>query len=237
MPFSPSTSSADIRAPWYNRRWLLATVLSFMLIALWDASGQDLALAHLWGTAQGFALRDDHFLVTYMHQGMRNLGWVVVLALSLGVWLPFGLLRQLPTARRVQLLVSILASLAVVAILKRSSATSCPWDLSIFGGVAEYVSHWRWGVQDGGAGHCFPAGHAAAGFAFVGGYFALARDTPRAARWWLATAITIGLLLGIGQQMRGAHYMSHTLWTGWLCWTAALAIDMGMAGRRSQAAD
>lgn len=164
MPSRPSALSVDTHAPLYNRRWLLATVLSFVLIALWDAWGQDLAMAHLWGTAQGFALRDDHFLVTYMHQGMRNLGWVVVLALSLGVWLPFGLLRQLPTARRVQLLVSILASLAVVAILKRSSATSCPWDLSMFGGVADYVSHWRWGLHDGGAGHCFPAGHAAAGF-------------------------------------------------------------------------
>ncbi|MCS4294394.1 membrane-associated PAP2 superfamily phosphatase [Comamonas sp. BIGb0152] len=236
MPSRPSALSVDTHAPLYNRRWLLATVLSFVLIALWDAWGQDLAMAHLWGTAQGFALRDDHFLVTYMHQGMRNLGWVVVLALSLGVWLPFGLLRQLPTARRVQLLVSILASLAVVAILKRSSATSCPWDLSMFGGVADYVSHWRWGLHDGGAGHCFPAGHAAAGFSFVGGYFALARNAPRAARWWLAVSLAVGLLLGVGQQMRGAHYMSHTLWTAWLCWTAGLAIDMAMARRHRQAA-
>lgn len=235
MPSCPPASFTDTRAPWYTPRWLLATVLSFLLIALWDVSGQDLALAQVWGTAEGFALRDDHFLVTYMHQGMRNLGWVIVLVLSLGVWLPFGLLRKLPTARRVQLLVSILASLAVVAILKRSSATSCPWDLSLFGGVAEYVSHWRWGVHDGGAGRCFPAGHAAAGFSFVGGYFALARDTPRAARWWLAVALVMGLLLGLGQQMRGAHYMSHTLWTAWLCWTAGLVIDMGMARRRLSA--
>ena len=158
MPSCPPVPLTEPRPALYNPRWLLATVLSFLLIALWDVSGQDLALAQVWGTAQGFALRDDHFLVTYMHQGMRNLGWVIVLALSLGVWMPFGLLRKLPTARRVQLLVSILASLAVVAILKRSSATSCPWDLSLFGGVAEYVSHWRWGVHDGGAGRCFPAG-------------------------------------------------------------------------------
>jgi membrane-associated PAP2 superfamily phosphatase len=29
----------------------------------------------------------------------------------------------------------------------------------------------------------------------------------------------IGFILGISQQMRGAHFMSHTLWTAWLCWT------------------
>ena len=90
-------------------------------------------------------------------------------------------------------------------------------------------------MHDGGAGRCFPAGHAAAGFSFVGGYFALARDTPRAARWWLAVALVMGLLLGLGQQMRGAHYMSHTLWTAWLCWTVGLAIDMGMARRQRSA--
>ena len=209
-------------------RWIVITLMAFVLVSLWDVGGQDVAAAHWWGNAQGFALRDNHFLVLYMHEAMRMLGWVLVVALSIGVWFPFGVLRRLPTARRVQLVVSILVALAAIAILKRSSATSCPWDLSIFGGVAEYVSHWRWGVHDGGAGRCFPAGHAAAGFAFLGGYFALYRDAPRAARWWLAAALTMGVLLGMGQQMRGAHYMSHTLWTAWVCWTMGLLVDGGV---------
>ena len=34
-----------------------------------------------------------------------------------------------------------------------------------------------------------------------------------------------GLALGLSQQMRGAHFMSHTLWTAWFCWVTALAID------------
>lgn len=36
---------------------------------------------------------------------------------------------------------------------------------------------------------------------------------------WLLMAVCIGFILGISQQMRGAHFMSHTLWTAWLCWT------------------
>ncbi len=206
-------------------RWMLVTVISLALVALWDAGGRDVALARWWGNAQGFAWRDSPFLVLYMHEAMRWLGWLLVLLLSVGVWFPVGVLRRVPIYRRVQLLVSILASLALVATIKRTSATSCPWDLALFGGVADYVSHWRWGVRDGGTGHCFPAGHAAAGFAFVGGYFALYRDAPRAARWWLALALVMGLLLGLAQQMRGAHYMSHTLWTAWLCWTTGWVVD------------
>jgi len=33
------------------------------------------------------------------------------------------------------------------------------------------------------------------------------------------------MVLGIGQQLRGAHFMSHTLWTGWLCWMTAWLSD------------
>ena len=36
-----------------------------------------------------------------------------------------------------------------------------------------------------------------------------------------------GLLLGLAQQVRGAHYMSHTLWTAWFCWATAAGLDLG----------
>ncbi|MGE8319330.1 MAG: phosphatase PAP2 family protein [Comamonas sp.] len=222
MP-SSTHSAPTAQAP--GRRWLAATLAGFALVLLWDQSGLDLAVARLWGGAQGFALRDNPFLDLYMHDAMQWLGWALAFALSIGVWFPFGVLRRLPVARRVQVVVSVLAALALVGLLKHSSSTSCPWDMAAFGGLAEPVSHWRWGLRDGGSGHCFPAGHAATGFAFVGGYFALHRDAPRAARWWLLAALAVGAVLGLAQQMRGAHYTSHTLWTAWLCWLAGWLTD------------
>ena len=125
-----------------------------------------------------------------------------------------------------------LLSLAVVSITKNLSATSCPWDLAQFGGVARHVSHWALGVLDGGSGRCFPAGHASAGFAFLGGYFALRHKAPTAARWWLAGALLAGFVLGAAQQVRGAHFMSHTLWTGWLCWTTGWLCDLAATALR-----
>ena len=201
-------------------RW---TAGSLLFLLAWDASGLDLVLAHWFGTAQGFALRDHWLFTTVLHEGARRLSWLLVVGLSLAVWWPVGALRQLDRWQRLQLVVSILLGLALVVAIKRISSTSCPWDLAEFGGLARYVSHWRFGLVDGGGAHCFPAGHASAGFAFVGGYFVLRDRAPRAARIWLATALTAGLVLGVSQQMRGAHFMSHTLWTAWLCWTVAWA--------------
>jgi len=135
----------------------------------------------------------------------------------------------------VQLALTVLGSVIAVSIIKHASHTSCPWDLQEFGGVARYVSHWSWGVGDGGPGGCFPAGHASAAFAYVGGYFVLRRVSSRAAAIWLWTAVAAGLVLGVAQQLRGAHYMSHTLWTAWVCWTVGFAIDVAVTRFGSRA--
>jgi membrane-associated PAP2 superfamily phosphatase len=50
-------------------------------------------------------------------------------------------------------------------------------------------------------------------------YFCLRQNNAPGAMKWLLVAVCIGFILGISQQMRGAHFMSHTLWTAWLCWT------------------
>jgi membrane-associated PAP2 superfamily phosphatase len=42
-------------------------------------------------------------------------------------------------------------------------------------------------------------------------------------------------VFGVVQQMRGAHYMSHTLWTAWICWTVTFAIDAAVRFARRPA--
>jgi membrane-associated PAP2 superfamily phosphatase len=207
-------------------RLFLWTLVSLLCLLAWDATGLDRSLAHLFGDSEGFPWRSNWFLVQVMHEGARRLGWVVVMVLVVAVWWPFGVLRSTTKLERVELALSTMCALAVVTVLKYGSKTSCPWDLAEFGGVARYASHWALGVHDGGAGKCFPGGHASAGFAFVSGYFVLRTSQPRAARYWLACALGAGLVLGFTQQMRGAHFQSHTLWTGWLCWTCAWLVDV-----------
>ncbi len=213
-------------APHRPGRTALWTLLALLCLLAWDAAGQDRALARAFGNSQGFPLREQWFFVQVLHEGARRLAWLLTLVLTLAVWWPFGVLRRVGHAERLQLALTALLSLAAVSWVKYRSTTSCPWDLAEFGGVARYASHWALGTLDGGGGKCFPAGNAAAGFSFVGGYFALRRLQPRPARAWLAGALVAGLVLGGAQQMRGAHFLSHTLWTGWLCWTTAWVCDL-----------
>ncbi|PTT20845.1 phosphatidic acid phosphatase [Acidovorax sp. HMWF029] len=220
----------------HHRTLLLWTLGILAAVVAWDAIGQDIPLARAFGSANGFPMRDQWFFVQVLHEGARRLGWLLVLLLALGVWWPWGVLRRLDVGERLQMAISALLALAAVSVGKNLSTTSCPWDLAEFGGVARYASHWALGVVDGGGGRCFPAGHASAGFAFMGGYFALRRKAPAAARWWLAAAVLAGLVLGGAQQVRGAHFMSHTLWTGWLCWTVGWLCDLGASALRPRLA-
>ncbi len=186
----------------------------------------DMPLARLFGGPDGFALREHWVLAATLHGGGRVLSWALVLVLCLGVWWPFGWLRRLALSQRLQLAVGTLAAVVIVSLVKNHNGTSCPWDLTDFGGLIPASSHWLgFLVPDGGSGRCFPAGHASAGFAFVAGYFAIRGADPRLARRWLAGALLAGFVLGLGQQVRGAHFMSHTLWSAALCWWVALALD------------
>ncbi|MFZ2649255.1 MAG: phosphatase PAP2 family protein [Burkholderiaceae bacterium] len=204
---------------------LWVATLSLPLLLAWDASPLDMQLAAWFGGPAGFPLKDDWLLSAVLHEGGRLAAWACVLVASLMVWWPLGVFKRIDVSRRLQLVVSALVAVLAVNVLKAFSNTSCPWDLAEFGRTARHVSHWAWAMFDGGSGRCFPAGHASAGFAFVAGYFAFAEAAPRAARAWLAVALAAGLLFGLAQQARGAHFMSHTLWTAWLCWCIALSAD------------
>lgn len=206
---------------WLEAGWVS---LGWVVLALaWDAGGLDLPLARLAGSAGGFPWRDHWLLGAVLHEGARWLAWLLALALCLAVWWPMGPLARIGTGQRLRLAVSVLLGAALVALLKAGSRTSCPWDLAQFGGFARHVSHWS--VQaDGGSGRCFPAGHAASGFSFVGGFFAFHDSDRRLARRWLAAALAAGLVLGLAQQWRGAHFMSHTLWSAVVCWTSACLV-------------
>ena len=224
-PVSAPTSAPELASSRHGWGALGAAFAGMVSLLLWDASGADLPLAHWFGTPFGFPLRLNWFLVEVLHQGARAVSGLLLALLLAGIWWPRGVLRRIPRAARVQLVLTALVSVTLVLLLKDASRTSCPWDLQEFGGVARYVSHWAPGINDGGPGGCFPAGHASAAFALFGGYFVFRRPAPVVARRWLALVLVAGLVLGIGQQMRGAHYMSHTFWTAWVCWVVALIID------------
>ena len=213
-----------MRGAWSGWVWL---GLSLLALLAWDFSGLNLWLTRTVGSAQGFAWRDAWVLRTLLHEGGRALALVVVLLmLCWDAWRPW--LPGPSRALRAYWLAVMVLSALVVPALKRASLSSCPWDLSEFGGIAIYRSHWWLTVADGGPGGCFPSGHTVSALAFFGLYF-LWRDTrPQLARGLLWAVLGAGALFTAAQVLRGAHFVSHGLWSAWLCaalaWSAQVAL-------------
>lgn len=209
--------------------WIV-TGIALLLLLLWDASSLDLLLVREWGGPDGFPWRGRWLTSHLLHDGGRWLAGALLVLLVVNVWLP--LFDRLDRGERWRWLIVTLLGLLLVPMLKQTSLTSCPWDLAEFGGHALHISHWQFGVHDGGGGHCFPSGHATSAVAFFSGWFALRERHPRAARWWLMAVCALALLFGWAQMARGAHYASHTLWSAWFCWTLSM-LGMGLGRVRA----
>ena len=82
-----------------------------------------------------------------------------------------------------------------------------------------------------GRGAAFRRGHATAAFCFLPGWFILRRVAPVAARRWLIATLVAGAVLTMVQVVRGAHYVSHSLWTGWCCCLLGVVLVHAIRGR------
>lgn len=63
-------------------------------------------------------------------------------------------------------------------------------------------------------------------FYFVG----RARRQPLLAWAGLATGLVAGSLLGFGRMLQGAHFLTHTLWAGLVCWAVILILYLAVIG-------
>jgi membrane-associated PAP2 superfamily phosphatase len=179
---------------------------------------------------RSFPLTDSWWLKKALHDYARTasaLCAAVLAIITLAAWaLPpeqLGLRRL-----RHELAFVTIASLGgalIVGVLKHFSAHACPWALLEYGGTNTYAHLF-------GSAHvaprmegCLPAAHPLAGYAWlcVALVFYPNRGAKVAWRWWCA-AFAIGTLFGAVQIMRGAHFLSHVLWTAWIVWAADIAL-------------
>ncbi|MEZ5647117.1 MAG: phosphatase PAP2 family protein [Burkholderiaceae bacterium] len=217
------------------KRPLVLWLASLGLAIAWDLGAQDMPVMHLLGTVRGFALRDEPLLSLGLHDGFRQLALALLAALVLWTFWP-GPSARAQRRERLAVLGAVLVSILAVNLIKINSLTSCPWDLADFGGRAHHVSHWSWGIADGGRGHCFPGGHASSAFAFVGLALPGLTRGQRSGWWWLAAVLLMGVVAGAVQTLRGAHYPSHTLWTLVVCLGSAVLVwGVVMRGARMPA--
>ncbi|MFT4196471.1 MAG: phosphatase PAP2 family protein [Pseudoxanthomonas sp.] len=199
-------------------------LLAVAAVALLQGLGLDLALADRLYAWEGgrWAFEKAWWSVHLFHRGGRDLvaaGWLAVLGLRVAAqWSP----RLAPWRRALDyLLVASLAGPLLVAWLKHWTDVACPVELSRYGGSHPYVELLQSRPPGYGAGRCFPAGHASAGYGWLALFFALAAAAPRWRHAGLALGLTLGVLFGMVQQLRGQHFLSHDVAALAVCWCSA----------------
>ncbi|MFK8256693.1 phosphatase PAP2 family protein [Erwinia sp. AnSW2-5] len=208
-----SDSLYPLPTRFYLKQFVLLILSAMVFIWLSRSESLDMAITRLWfdPLTQQFPWKENDWLDLINHRLLKQVvvGGGIVLLLA-------GVVRRQPRWILVALMMGI--GPLVVGVLKATSAHSCPWDLVEFGGKA--VSYPLFGAvpAHSGPGRCFPGGHASSGFSALALFFLF---YPRRARlawacWWVA--LVVGMVMGFGQIMRGAHFLSHNLWAAWWVW-------------------
>lgn len=205
---------------------VLGLVLSGSLF-LWLSSNEQLDwfISNYWfdPVGQNFPWENNYWLDLLSHRLLKiTIISTAVMALLWGIYRRNG--RVITT----MLLFGI--GPLVVGVLKAFSAHSCPWDLVEYGGKA--ISYVLMGTTPVGAGpgHCFPGGHASSGFAVMALFFLFYPEQPRLAMLCWLLGMGLGMLMGFGQIMRGAHFLTHNLWAGWWVWLSQLTLFWMISG-------
>ncbi len=169
-----------------------------------------------------WAWKSAWLLENVIHKGGRALSLLMALLLLVVALASFAVSVLSPFKKTlIFLFIATAIGSILVSLLKSSLAVSCPWEFQRYGGDLVYASVIEQLFLRNGDG-CFPAGHASAGYAWVSGYFVGLFYQARW-RWWvLFSAIAVGTVFGFAQQLRGAHFISHDLWTLAVCWFVSL---------------
>ncbi|OZI66617.1 phosphatase PAP2 family protein [Bordetella genomosp. 11] len=109
----------------------------------------------------------------------------------------------------------------IISQLKHYTALPRPYNLSMFGGYANYPDHF-WAASRRQAGGALPSNHAGAGYAMLSLYFAGWAMGRPAWRWGgLAIGIAAGLSFAAVRVAQGAHFTSQTVWSACVMWAVA----------------
>jgi len=214
---------------WRRHAWwpLLGFVLAFGTL---EIGSFDRAIADYWY----FNVHTAHWLGTgsgdWWARGLLHTGgrWLVRSAAgaALVVWgLSFAWDRLRPWRRQAGfVVVAMLLSIGLVGALKAVTNVDCPWNLAGFGGDKPYVALFADRPDALPRAKCFPGAHSSSGFALLAFYFVFRDRSRRTARWLLAGAVAVGVAFSIGQEARGAHFLSHDFTSAGLVWFVQLGL-------------
>ncbi|HEY0562882.1 MAG TPA: phosphatase PAP2 family protein [Methylophilus sp.] len=225
-PASYASPSWAKRQPWvaHPLTWLLFSALFLMLVYPTTGLDQRLIAPYFDAAHQQFSLKHHWLLESILHNGLKYCLLVVALSTLLisligNLYAPY----KAHQSRLLLVFVMMLTSTGLVALIKHNSMHGCPNDLIQYGGTLPYLQLFDALPLGTAMGKCFPGGHASGGFALMAFYIVFRDVEPKFSQAMLMLALSLGMVMGWAQMMRGEHFLSHTLWSGWLVWAICLA--------------
>lgn len=193
------------------------------LLAIVYASGIDFIVADaFYDVAAGrFLWRDDFWLKKVLHDGGDRL--IVAVAVTSLVTYAAGLFYRPASRYRRRagyVVLCIVLTTSLVQTIKRFSNIDCPWSLTRYGGDRPYLYLYESRPPTLPPAACFPGAHSSGAFA-LGAIVLLLTG-------WRAVVATgtiagLGLLYAATQWARGAHFVSHDVWSAWLAWLVCVS--------------
>ncbi|WP_306536099.1 phosphatase PAP2 family protein [Geobacter sp.] len=224
-------SIAPLDAPFWLWHGAVPLLLFVFAATACEITHMDLVLAdRFYDFAAGnWPARQSWWAEWLIHKRGRDLV-AVTASLSFIAWI---LSFQVPRLRpfrwaALYLVLAIGLGTGLVTLGKDMTGRHCPWSMERYGGSVPYTRLLEGNPPGEKKGRCFPAGHAAGGFSLMGIYFALRDRRITIARAGLAAGLALGTIYGYAQMARGAHFLSHTVWSAGICWSAALGLYLGL---------
>ena len=230
-----------------TRARFLGGLLLAALAILWIGAATDLDLiladAAFDHATMSFPWRHAWLTEVFAHVALKRA--LIVLGSGFIVMAAWDLLsaRAWTALRRFQMRVVALSAIlvpAAITLTKHLSVSHCPWDLVRYGGVEPYVRLLEAMPRGVIAGGCMPAGHAATALWMVSLAVFFLPARPRAAIAAALVLLAAGFGVGWMQQLRGAHFLTHTLWSMWIACAIVGTLYLVMkpsASRQAQPAD
>lgn len=209
-------------APFFRRVSLGLFTAAVVILILGQWTDLDLMIADFYydSATQTFPWKSTWFARDFMHGYVKNViiksGYLLILLVVLDAILRF---KRIDRFWRIRLRFVAIASVLVPTVIrsiKEFSVLHCPWTIDRYGGAAPFLrllDPVPAGLQTG---HCFPAGHATVGLWLAALCVFWLPHRPKTALLAMSCGLTVGFVLGWVQQMRGAHFLFHTLWAVWL---------------------
>lgn len=206
---------------------LFAPALLIVLAWALEYSGLDLWWESLFYDQhkQAWPFRQHWLFDTLLHSGGQLFDKVLAVVIVI-LFVVINMHKSLARYRKIffYFLIATLAGPALVGVGKALTHIYSPWDLQLFNGVFPYIRLFDPVPPGSPVGHAFPAGHASGGYCFLSLYFVFLRYRSSYRFHSLIFSVVLGLVFGLAQQIRGAHFPSHDLFTIIVCWYVSLAL-------------